>query len=57
MPCGIMVISSDNFEALPATAGLCLGVVGADFALEAPAVLRPPLKKKISSIIWSWNNQ
>ena len=47
-----MVISSDTFKgALPATVGLCLGAAaGGAFAPAAPAVLRPPLKNKISSL-------
>ena len=63
-----MVISSDTFKgALPATVGLCLGA-GAVFALGAPAVLRPPLENKISSLMikaglkdsknrWPWNHR
>ena len=57
LPCGIMVISSDTFKgAFPATVGLCLGA-GAAFALGAPAVLRPPLKNKISSLKLVWRIQ
>ena len=57
LPCGIMVISSDTFKgALPATVGLCLGA-GAAFALGVPAVLRPPLENKISSLKLVWRIQ